>query len=70
FTVSAVAPGFIQTPMTAAMPQEVLSQMAAKVPVQRLGIPQDIAQTVLFLCSEEAAYINGAVVSVDGGLVL
>ena len=70
FTVNAVAPGFIQTPMTAAMPQEILAQMATKVPVQRLGMPHDIAQTVLFLCSEEAAYINGAVISVDGGLVL
>ncbi len=69
FTVNAVAPGFIQTQMTAAMPPEVLAQMAAKVPVGVLGSTDDIANTCLFLCSDEARYINGAVLSVDGGLV-
>lgn len=70
FTVNAIAPGFIATPMTQAMPKETLDAMAAKVPAARLGTTADIANTVLFLASEQAAYINGAVISVDGGLVI
>ncbi len=70
FTVNAVAPGFIATAMTNAMPKETLDQMAAKVPVARLGTPNDIANAVLFLASEQAAYINGTTLSVDGGIVL
>jgi 3-oxoacyl-[acyl-carrier protein] reductase len=70
FTVNAIAPGFIQTPMTAAMPPEILAKMAERVPVGRLGTPEDIAQATLFLASEAASYINGAVLSVDGGIVL
>ena len=70
FTVNAVAPGFIATAMTNAMPKEVLEQMAAKVPVTRLGSTADIANAVLFLSSDEASYINGTVISVDGGIVL
>lgn len=70
FTVNAIAPGFISTAMTQAMPKEVLDQMAAKVPVARLGTTDDIANAVLFLGSEQAAYINGTVLSVDGGVVL
>ena len=56
--------------MTKAMPAEVLDGMKAKVPVARLGEVDDIANTCLFLSSEQAGYINGAVISVDGGLVL
>ncbi len=70
FTVNAIAPGFIKTAMTNAMPTEVLQQMASKVPVQRLGETSDIANAVLFLSSESAAYINATVISVDGGIVL
>jgi len=70
FTVNAIAPGFIKTAMTNAMPADVLSSMAAKVPVQRLGETSDIANACLFLSSEEASYINGTVISVDGGIVL
>lgn len=70
FTVNAVAPGFIRTPMTSAMPKEVLDQMASKVPVARLGEVEDIANACLFLSSEQASYINGTVLSVDGGIVL
>jgi 3-oxoacyl-[acyl-carrier protein] reductase len=70
WTSNAIAPGFIATAMTKAMPKEVLDQMAAKVPVSRLGQPEDIANACLFLASERAAYINGAVLSVDGGLVI
>lgn len=70
FTVNAVAPGFISTKMTEAMPPEVLQQMAAKVPMQRLGKTSDIANACLFLASDEAAYISGTVLSVDGALTL
>lgn len=70
FTVNAVAPGFIMTAMTKAMPKEVLEQMAGKVPVARLGETSDIANACLFLASEQASYINGTVISVDGGIVL
>lgn len=70
FTVNAIAPGFIKTAMTTAMPKEVLESMAAKVPVARLGDPADIARAVQYLASEEASYIHGTVLSVDGGLVL
>ena len=70
FTANAIAPGFIRTKMTEAMPKEALDGIAAKVPVARLGETSDIAQTCLFLASDAAGYINGAVISVDGGLVL
>jgi 3-oxoacyl-[acyl-carrier protein] reductase len=70
FTVNAVAPGFIKTAMTSAMPKEVLDSMAAKVPVQRLGETDDIANACMFLSSEQASYVNGTVISVDGGIVL
>ncbi|HRO65971.1 MAG TPA: 3-oxoacyl-ACP reductase FabG [Pseudobdellovibrionaceae bacterium] len=70
FTVNAVAPGFIRTPMTEAMPKEVLSQMESKVPIQRLGETSDIAQAVMYLSSEGASYVNASVLSVDGGLTL
>lgn len=70
FTSNAIAPGFIATPMTKAMPAEVLEGMAAKVPVARLGEVSDIANACMFLASEQASYINGTVLSVDGGIVL
>lgn len=70
WTVNAVAPGFIQTAMTNKMPKEVLDGMVAKVPVARMGQPSDIANACLYLSSDQASYINGTVISVDGGLVL
>ena len=70
FTVNAIAPGFIKTAMTNAMPAEVLQQMASKVSAQRLGETSDIANATLFLSSDSASYINGTVISVDGGLVI
>lgn len=70
FTANAIAPGFIRTKMTEAMPKEVLDGIAAKVPVGRMGETSDIANACLFLASDAAAYINGTVLSVDGGLVL
>ncbi|MGE5086437.1 MAG: 3-oxoacyl-ACP reductase FabG [Bacillota bacterium] len=70
FTSNGIAPGFINTAMTKAMPKEAIDAMAAKVPVMRLGETADIANAVLFLSSEQASYINGAILSVDGGIVL
>ena len=70
FTVNAIAPGFIMTKMTAAMPQEVLDSMSAKVPSQRLGTVEDISNACLFLASEKSSYINGTTLSVDGGISL
>lgn len=70
FTVNAIAPGFISTKMTQAMPENVLSSMVDKVSVKRMGLVEDIANACLFLSSENASYINGIVLSVDGGLTL
>lgn len=69
-TVNAVAPGFIATEMVKKMPENVLKAMEEKVPVGRLGLPEEIASVYLFLASDEAAYINGATLSVDGGIVI
>lgn len=69
-TVNAVAPGFIATDMVAKMPKEVLDGMIAKVPVGRLGTPEDIASMFTFLASDEASYVNGATFSVDGGMTV
>ena len=68
--VNAVAPGFITTPMVKAMPENVLQSMEAKVPLKRLGSPEEIANVYAFLASDEASYINGAVISVDGGMTI
>lgn len=67
--VNAVAPGFIATEMVKAMPENVIKIMEEKTPLGRLGKPEDIANAYLFLASEEASYINGAVLSVDGGII-
>ena len=69
-TVNAIAPGFIATEMTQGMPEKVLAQMVQSTPTGRIGQPQDVANAYLFLASEEASFINGAVLTVDGGLVL
>lgn len=68
--VNAVAPGFILTQMTAKMPEKVLDMMKEKSLLKRLGTPEDIANAYLFLASDEASYITGTVLSVDGGVVL
>jgi len=69
-TVNAVAPGFIATEMVRKMPENVLKAMEEKVPLGRLGKPEEIASAYLFLSSDEAAYINGATISVDGGITI
>ena len=68
--VNAVAPGFIRTEILDAMPEEALEKMKAKVPLQKLGNAEDIANVNAFLASDEADYINGATISVDGGISL
>ncbi|MGJ7911540.1 3-oxoacyl-ACP reductase FabG [Neobacillus sp. LXY-1] len=69
-TVNAVAPGFIETGMTAKVPEKILNQMKQMVPLARLGKPEDIANAYLFLASDEANYINGTVLHVDGGIMM
>ncbi len=66
--VNAIAPGFIYTPMTAKVPEKILEMMKEKTPLKRLGQPVDVAYVLLFLASEEANFINGALIPVDGGL--
>ena len=69
-TVNAVAPGYIETDMTAVLPQEVKDRMLAMIPLKRFGQPKDIANAVKFLASEEAGYITGAVLRVNGGMYM
>jgi 3-oxoacyl-[acyl-carrier protein] reductase len=68
--VNAVAPGFIETGMTAKVPEKVLEQMRNMVPLARLGKPEDIANAYLFLASDESNYVNGTVLHVDGGIMM
>lgn len=68
--VNAVAPGFITTDMTDALSEEVKGQMLAVIPLGKLGSPEDVARTVLFLLSEDAAYITGQTIHVDGGMIM
>jgi len=69
-TVNAVAPGYIQTDMTAVLPEEVKAKILAAVPLQRMGKPEDVANAVKFLVSEDAAYITGQVLAVNGGMYM
>ncbi len=69
FTANAIAPGFTLTQMVEAMPAEAKKSMEEKIPAGRLGLPIDIANACLFLASDEASYINGHCLSVDGGMV-
>lgn len=69
-TVNAVAPGFIATPMTDVLSTEVKETLKARIPLGRMGSPRDVAATIVFLASDEAAYITGHVLDVNGGLYL
>ncbi len=69
-TVNAVAPGFIETSMVESVPEKVLDQLKQTIPLQRLGKPQDIANAYLYLASDEANYVNGTVLHVDGGIMM
>ena len=67
-TVNVVAPGFIETDMTAAMPESAKTATLSAIPMQRLGAAEDVARAVAFLVSDEAAYITGQVLAIDGGM--
>jgi len=68
--VNAVCPGFILTEMVQKMPKNILDGLAEKTPLKRMGVPEDVANVYCWLASDEAAYIHGAAISVDGGMVL
>jgi len=69
-TVNAVAPGFIETEMTADLPDSAVETLKSQIPLQRLGSGDDVAAVVAFLCSDAAAYITGQVINCDGGMVM
>lgn len=66
--VNAVLPGFIATPMTAKIPDKVKEMFLKRIPLQRLGKPQEVAEVILFLASDKSSYINGASIEVTGGI--
>ena len=68
--VNAVAPGFIATPILNTIPEKVIAEMAQRVPLRRLGQPEEIANVYAFLASDEASYINGEVIEVSGGMTV
>ena len=68
--VNAVAPGFVSTPILATIPDKVLQEMEHKVPLRRLGQPEEVANVYAFLASDEASYVNGAVIEVCGGMTV
>lgn len=67
---NAVAPGFIQTDMTAALPEKVLEDFMKVIPAKRPGKPEDVANVVAFLCSSDADYVTGQVLNIDGGMLM
>ena len=68
--VNAIAPGYIQTPMTDAVPEKAKEELKRMIPMERLGKPEDVAQAVLFLVSENSSYITGQVLNVNGGIYM
>jgi len=66
--VNAIAPGYIETSMTKALPVSVKETLKASIPLARLGTPEDVAEAALFLCSSHASYITGVILNVDGGM--
>jgi 3-oxoacyl-[acyl-carrier protein] reductase len=69
-TVNAIAPGFIETDMTAVLGDEVRDQIMGQIPLARFGSPEDVAAAVRFLASDDAGYITGQTLHVDGGMVM
>ncbi|HEY6126616.1 MAG TPA: SDR family oxidoreductase, partial [Candidatus Acidoferrum sp.] len=69
-TVNAVAPGFIETPMTDVLPDKVKEELKVRIPLGRMGSPRDVAAAIVFLASDEAGYITGHVLNVNGGMHL
>ena len=68
--INAIAPGYIQTPMTDALPEKAKEELKKLIPMERLGKPEDVAEAVLFLVSEESSYITGQVLNVNGGIYM
>jgi 3-oxoacyl-[acyl-carrier protein] reductase len=68
--VNAVAPGYIETPMTEALPEKAKEELKKLIPMERLGKPEDVAEAVLFLASEESSYVTGQVLNVNGGIYM
>jgi 3-oxoacyl-[acyl-carrier protein] reductase len=68
--VNAIAPGFIRTAMTDALPEEAKKKLAGQIPLARLGEAEDVAKAAVFLCSEDSSYITGNVISVNGGMYM
>ena len=69
-TVNMVAPGFIDTDMTAVLPEKVREEMVKGIPLGRMGTPEEVAEAVLFLASDQASYITGQIINLDGGMVM
>ncbi len=69
-TVNAVAPGYIDTPMTQALSDKVKDEIASQIPMKRRGLPEDVANVIAFLCSDFASYVTGEVIRVDGGIAM
>jgi len=69
-TVNAVAPGFVETPMTDILPEQVKEALKTRIPLGRMGRPRDVAAAIVFLASDEAGYITGHVLNVNGGMHL
>lgn len=69
-TANCVAPGFIKTAMTDALPEEAKEKLARNIPMARLGLPEDVANAVVFLASDEASYITGQTIHVNGGMAM
>ncbi len=68
--VNAIAPGYVETPMTDAIPEKVKEEMKRRIPMERLGRPEDVAEGALFLVSEASSYITGQVLNVNGGIYM
>ncbi|AIY86645.1 MULTISPECIES: 3-oxoacyl-[acyl-carrier-protein] reductase [unclassified Thermotoga] len=68
--VNAVAPGFIETPMTEKLPEKAREAALSRIPLGRFGKPEEVAQVILFLASDESSYVTGQVIGIDGGLVI
>jgi 3-oxoacyl-[acyl-carrier protein] reductase len=68
--INAIAPGYIETPMTEALPEKAKEELKKLIPMERLGKPEDVAEAVLFLVSEESSYITGQVLNVNGGIYM